>query len=170
MRRWLPYIFLALMLLTSSGLLVYANREKFIPTATLAILNQNEQSWYQTNISSYNLVIEISYAKEKREHSLSVVNNQIVKASMRYWDYERKDWGKSQVMGNNAAEDLAISGLFQTIRSELLGEFRKEIRVVYHQEKHYPEYIYLGTVVQESEIIPSSEARLRVVSFSPFQP
>ncbi len=150
-----------------ASVLVYNNREKRYPKATISTLNEVEGNWYLANVQSYYLVVEITFSEERRLHKVTVVDNQIAEASLAYWDRESRDWGTPIPIGPEEAAWYTVPGLFDTIRGALQNGSRDYVRADLRGDPPLPYTIVLGPTVIDGQLMDDTVTWVTVREFTP---
>jgi hypothetical protein len=162
MRKIIPLL-LAVLGLLALVYVLYANRERRYPEATVTLLNHAETQWYSAGIMDYRLVVEVAFAAERRQYTVVVQNGEIIEASLAYRDEET--WTTPEPVSFDHAARYTIPGLFNALRLELNQNLREEIRVDVNADPAYLRYMYFGRVWLENEPMADSEARFTVTEF-----
>jgi len=163
MRKILPFLLAGLGLFVLFLLFLNANREKRYPELTFTLLNNAETQWYNAGIQHYRLVVDVEFSTERRRHTLTVRNGEIIEATISYWD--KGTWSEPDTMNLEQALQYTVPGLFNSLRQEINLNIREELRVDINADPAYPRYIYFGQVWQEGEPMAESEARISVPEF-----
>lgn len=168
MRKIIPVLLIVLTLVVLLTYVLYNNRERRYPEATIPLLNDAETAWYNAGIQDYRLVVDVEFATEHRRHTVVVQNGQIAEATISYLTGET--WSTPEPVGFDLAADYTIPGLFTALRTELNQQMREELRADMHEDPSYPRYLYFGPVWLDGEPMASSEARFTVVTFEALAP
>jgi len=140
-------------------------REDRYPDASIRTLTEAEMGWYAAGITYYHLVVEISFADERRLHSVTVKDQKILEGTVVYWDPALQGWGEPMPMNEEEAYWYTVPGLFETIRRAVLQECRSFIRNDLSGTPPFPHVIILGPPEEDGEPIEEIVSWVEVREF-----
>lgn len=159
------FFLIPLLLLTLTA--CTTKREDQYPDASIRTLTAAETDWYAAGITYYRVVTEIHFADERRMHTVTVKDQQILEGTVAYWDAEKATWGEPIPMDEKEAYWYSVPGLFETIRGALLKECRSYVRNELSGNPTFPRVVVLGPPQEDGEIVEDIVSWLEVIEFTP---
>ena len=164
LRRILPWALFGLLLGLVAVVFYRANQPgPTYPQATIEIIVNGEQAWYESGVPSYRLTSEVEFSSEHRRHVITVIDYEFSEGTTEFASVA--GWSAPVPMDAAEANFLTVIGLYSTVRSALFDGLRQDILMQVHESGTYPEAVYLGEVIQDGFAIPGTETTIRVVDF-----
>jgi len=145
--------------------LVFAGCNGRMEKASPQVLDQMESDWQSRGIRKYRIVVDVERPDELRRNDITVVDGQVTKGVLQFWEPHEKRWNAVIRLNESQALAFSVSGLFDTVRSELTNGGRPVVQVEPSKEPPFIKKIILGQIRQNNQAIAKSEATIIVQKF-----
>ena len=174
MKKFLPVLLFAGMVLLAVGAYIYQNYEPYreLPAISLDRLNAQETAWYEEAIFDYRILVQVRFATEKRQYEIVVIDNVLSSAQSARWDEDAETWGPFVPTPEEEATFFTVSGMFSMLRRDLVNEDaqREVLRMALADDLPHPGVIYLGNLIQEDVVMEGTQLVVEVLEFEALSP
>jgi hypothetical protein len=133
--------------------------------ASTELMDRVESDWRSQKIQDYHILVDVERPGELRRNDITVVNGQVTKGVLQYWEAKLKRWDNTIMLNESQSVAFSVPGLFDTVRSELTNSGRPIVRVTLSKSPPYLKKIILGQLWRNNQPVPDSQATIIVQKF-----